>query len=180
MIIGVTGFKRSGKDTTAEILVEDFGFTRSGLADLLYRMVYVLNPPITCHRSLASLVDEYGWEIAKTAFPEIRRILQYMGTDVVRNHLGPNTWIDAWRDALPPEPRRVVCPDVRFLNEADCIRSLNGTIWRVLRPGTASDGHASESEQLDIECDAVLNNSTTIDDLRGQVGRHMNSIRLAV
>jgi hypothetical protein len=38
-IIAISGFKRSGKDTTAEIMVNDYGFMRVAFADVLKDMV---------------------------------------------------------------------------------------------------------------------------------------------
>lgn len=182
MIIGVTGFKRSGKNTIADVLAIDYDFTLLSFAEPVYKMVFAFNAYITPHgRRIQSLVEEFGWDIAKETFPEVRRQLQAMGTECGRDLLGETIWVDTWEKSLPEESnRRVVVPDVRFPNEAERIRSLGGVIWRVLRPGTAPDGHRSESDQLQIEPDAVLRNTGTIDDLHRLVRGEMESVELAV
>ena len=44
MIIGLTGYARSGKDTVAQILVDKFGFTRVAFADPIRDFCYQVNP----------------------------------------------------------------------------------------------------------------------------------------
>jgi hypothetical protein len=171
VIIGITGYKRSGKNTVADVLAIDFDFTVMSFADKLYRMLNVLNPNITARKRIQDLVAEFGWDLAKETFPEVRRLLQTLGTECVRDILGAETWVDAWEKSLPHEPRRIVAADVRFPNEVVRIRALGGTIWRVTRPGTAPDGHRSETDQQQIVADATLHNNGTIEDLQAQVRR---------
>jgi len=127
------------------------------------------------------LSREFGWEVAKETFPEVRRQLQAMGTECGRDLLGDTIWVDTWEKSLPEESnRRVVVADVRFPNEAERIRSLGGLIWRVTRPGTAPDGHRSEMDLDRIVPDAVLANTGSIDDLHRLVHQRMETIELAV
>ena len=44
MIIGLTGYAQSGKDTVAKILVENYGFTRIAFADKIREFLYETNP----------------------------------------------------------------------------------------------------------------------------------------
>ncbi len=44
MIIGLTGYAQSGKDTVANILVERYGFTRVAFADKIREFLYETNP----------------------------------------------------------------------------------------------------------------------------------------
>ena len=180
VLIGITGFKRSGKNTVADVLAIDFDFTVISFADKLYRMLSTENPRITERRRVQELVAEYGWDLAKETFPEIRRLLQTLGTECVRDILGAQTWINAWENSLPPEPRRVVAADVRFPNEAVRIRELGGVIWRVTRPGTAPDGHRSETDQQKIRPDEVLHNNGTIDQLNALVHSIVRTNQLVI
>lgn len=181
MIIGVTGYKRSGKDTIADVLATDYEFTRLSFAGPVYQMVFNLNSYITPRgRRTQDLIAEFGWDLAKETFPEVRRQLQAMGTECGRDLLGESIWIDTWERSLPEGQRRIVVPDVRFPNEVARIRKLGGVIWRVRRPGTAPDGHRSESDLEQIVPDAVLSNTGSIEDLHRLVRQQMETIELAV
>ncbi len=133
MLIGVTGYAQHGKDTVANLLVREFGFTRIAFADTLKRMALVLDPIVTSDREpwrLAPLVKRVGWEQAKQN-PEVRRFLQVLGTEAVRDNLGADSWVEAL-DMKRNGIEDVVIPDVRFENEAHYIQS-NGQLWGVRR-----------------------------------------------
>ena len=69
MIIGLSGYARSGKDTVAQVLVEKYGFQRIAFADKIREFLYDLNPRLdhTLKDSLRlrDIVDVNGWEKAK-------------------------------------------------------------------------------------------------------------------
>ena len=65
MIIGLTGYARSGKDTVASILVEDYGFTRVAFADPIRDLLLKINPILENGYRLGEHVKEFGWELAK-------------------------------------------------------------------------------------------------------------------
>lgn len=65
MIIGLSGYARSGKDTVASFLVSEYAFERISFADPIRDILYALNPSVD-GESLISMVDNYGWEIAKS------------------------------------------------------------------------------------------------------------------
>jgi hypothetical protein len=44
MIIGLSGYARSGKDTVAELLVLNYGFKRMAFADGIRESLIALNP----------------------------------------------------------------------------------------------------------------------------------------
>lgn len=169
MIVGVTGFMRAGKDSIANVLIEEFGFVRHGFADTLKQMAYDINPVIATYDSdmfyLAECVDEDGWEYVKDNYPEARRFLQRLGTEGARKNLGDNIWVEALMRRLSDPIKNYVIPDTRFLNEARAIRSVGGEIWRVERPGCEATGHASESEMLQINPDLTIVNDGTLEEL---------------
>jgi hypothetical protein len=64
----------------------------------------------------------------------------------------------------------VVISDVRFKNEAEAIRSMGGTILRVIRVTNESqDPHASEAEIESIHSDFLLSNESDLHALRRNV-----------
>ena len=72
MIIGLSGYARSGKDYLANILVEKYGFERRAFADKIRDVLYDMNPPLPynagwgeSHVMLKDIVDRYDWEGAK-------------------------------------------------------------------------------------------------------------------
>lgn len=59
--------------------------------------------------------------------------------------------------------------DVRFPNEAERIIALGGEVWEVIRPGAASDGHASEQPLPRHLVTRQIVNDGTLTDLRDKV-----------
>ena len=46
MIIGLTGYAQSGKDSVADILVKNYGYTRIAFADPIRKLLYETNPAV--------------------------------------------------------------------------------------------------------------------------------------
>jgi uncharacterized protein YlaI len=123
-----------------------------------------------------------------------RTILQYIGTEGFRA-VDPSVWvrytIEQARKALGAGcapgtcgqceacdvPQFVVITDCRFRSEAEAIWSAGGEVWRIKRPAVEGEavglpGHASEAEQASIadsECQAIIDNSSSLDHLRAQL-----------
>jgi cytidylate kinase len=174
MIIGLTGYAQSGKDSVAKTLVEHYGFTRLAFADKIREMLYYLNPMVKDGFRLQNVVDAYGWDQAKVLFPEVRKELQELGVSA-RIHLGSNVWVDAVFDQMTDEKNYVIT-DVRFENEALRITSAQGQLWRVKRPGvTAVNAHVSESELDGYKVDKILSNGGTLEELELLVHTRMDS-----
>lgn len=173
MIIGLSGYARTGKDTVASILIEHYGFERRAFADVLRQSIYRLNPLAGTTVRVADLVDEYGWEVAK-ANAEVRRLLQVMGTEVGRELFGDDVWV---KQAMKNLPERTVFTDLRFPNEAAAIRKRDGFVWRVSRPDVvAVNEHPSETAMDNYMFDAWVKNDGNLDDLRQQVAFIMEVI----
>jgi hypothetical protein len=176
MIIGLSGYARTGKDTVADILVEEAGFTRLAFADKLREALYALDPMIqpdggSLFCSLQQVIDRYGWDgVKETSFgPEVRRLLQRMGTEVGRNLLGENIWVNAATDELNVDGNYVFT-DCRFLNEANHILFLGGEVWRVNRPGVGPmNDHISEVGLDNFGFHRVINNDGSLEDLKEKV-----------
>jgi hypothetical protein len=163
VIIGLTGYAQSGKDTVANILVEKYGYQRVAFADPIRALLYETNPMLKEGYRVQGLVDVYGWDKVKVDYPEARRLLQDLGVGA-RKVFGDDFWI---KQALKNvDYGNYVITDVRFRNEATAIWSMPGTIWRVIRPGvTAVNAHVSETQMDDYPVDQTFVNSGTINDL---------------
>jgi len=177
-VVGVSGYARSGKDSVARVFVSRHGFTRAAFADALKELACRTNPIVSPDgRRLASLVDEIGWDRAKTEVPEVRGILQRLGKGA-RDVLGEDIWVDTlFRQHAGAS--RLVIPDVRFPNEAAAVRGRGGRVVRVVRPGVGpANGHISETALDDDEPDAVIVNDGSLEDLAGEVDKFMSEAGL--
>ncbi len=199
-IIGMSGYARSGKDEAANILVNEYGFTRVAFADKLRDVLYALNPIVAyqtwydgfgariaptedVYIFLQEVIDTYGWNGYKESpyGPEIRRLLQRLGTEAGRETMWDSIWVDAAFAGLPDDAK-VVVTDARFENEATAITDRGGQMWRVNRvgvgPAVSPDGsiHSSETSLDGWGFDVVLFNDGTLetyqDNVRSTYGSH--------
>lgn len=177
MIIGIGHVARTGKDTAAEGLVRDLGYTKLSFAEPLKRLALEADPLITSatrtvntasgHGRFAWTVKGMGWEDAKNSYPEVRRFLQNLGLGA-RKVFGEDFWVDrALAEAA--KHQNVVFSDVRFVNEADAIRAAGGKVIRIDRPGHVGQGHISETELADYDFDQVIANDGAVWDLQAAV-----------
>ncbi|MEE1835768.1 deoxynucleotide monophosphate kinase family protein [Streptomyces sp. SP17KL33] len=172
--IALMGRARSGKDTIAERLVKEHGYERVAFADPLKEMALQIDPLIPTmdgiHVRLRALVRDTGWEYAKDHYPEVRRLLQYVGQSV-RAH----SYEDFWRDlamrkvsAAIAADRPVVVTDCRYLNEAQTLSAARFLMVRVIRPGGVdprTSSHESERALAGFLPDSVIRNDGTVADL---------------
>lgn len=168
-VVGISGWARTGKDTVAARLVEKYGYTRMSFADPMREALCRLDPLITVGEmqgvGLASAVEGLGWEALKSLSPDVRGLMQRMGTEVGRDMFGQNFWVDTAIDSIE-DGSKVVFADVRFPNEAEAIKNLGGEVWRVLRPGVGpANDHISETALDDHSFDMYILNNTTLEDL---------------
>jgi hypothetical protein len=176
MIIGLTGYAQSGKDTVANILVENYGFKRVAFADPIRKLLYEANPAVKDgDYRLQGVVDGYGWDVAKTAFPEVRRLLQDLGVGA-RKVFGENFWVDRSLSSIF-EHENAVITDVRFINEAEMVKHQDGQIWRIKRIGVAAvNEHVSEQEMDGYKVDQIFANNGSIEDLELMVKTRMQGV----
>jgi hypothetical protein len=168
LLIGLSGYARSGKDTVAELLCLNYGYKRVSFADPMRQALYVLSPKLDNIVRLSEYVDDYGWDVAKQN-QEVRRLLQVFGTEVGRKMFGLDFWIDIALKDLSGDTQ-VVISDVRFPNEADAIAKLGGSVWRINRKNhSAVNGHASEHAMDNYMFNHVIYNDGTLDDLSDEV-----------
>ena len=139
LIIGITGKKFNGKDTLGNYLSK-YGYKRMAFADPLkevLRTVFHFNDE-QLYGEDKEKPDEY-WKIAP------RTVMQFVGTDLFRHqinkilpNIGNNIWIEVIKRQIieiwKTNPKqKIVMTDLRFPNEINLIKELNGTIIRVKR-----------------------------------------------
>jgi hypothetical protein len=180
VIIGLSGYAQTGKDTVAQHLVNEYGFTRIAFADPIREALYALDPilhdyPAIPGIRLSWIVDRSGWESVKKESPEVRRLLQRLGTEVARNQWSPDFWVDlAMKKASKFD--KVVITDVRFPNEYEAIRGANGDIWRVVKPGiSAVNAHPSEVSLDNYTFDKTIINDGSLDILHESIDSLMQN-----
>ena len=185
-LFGIGGKLASGKDTVADHLVEKYGFVKLGMSDPLNEALIALDPWIPYNtradrgRYLSAdsiryseLLDVNGYTAAKRN-PEVRRLLQVLGTEVGRKMIGENTWTDiALRKiaALRDAGRPVVITGIRFPNELAMIddspsaRSL--WVYRDEAPKAAFQigAHLSENSVDGYQFDIQVGNTGTVPEL---------------
>lgn len=184
VLIGLGGLKESGKDTVADILATAADVMKMGMSDVLAAALYVLNPIIEDTNGgrfvrYQGLVDAVGYTEAKT-IPEVRRLLQLLGTEVGRNLIHPDVWITATRARIEAEMRRgtsVILTGVRYPNELWLVRDMNGVSVHVSRPdspftaevrakASKQESHTSETSLAASDFDVTLTNDGSLSDLR--------------
>lgn len=170
MIIGLSGYAQTGKDTLAQHLVDNYGFKRIAFADPIREALYALDPVLTDFPALSGIrlswiVDKAGWESVKKESAEVRRMLQRLGTEVARDQWGNDFWVNiAMKKAA--EYKDVVITDVRFPNEYNAIKFAGGKVWRVQKPDVqAVNAHASETSLDGFDFDRIINNIGTIEQM---------------
>lgn len=173
MIIGLSGYATSGKDSFAEVFLRE-GYEKKGFADKLREFVAAVDPIIYYDKNndkllrYTEVVYRHGYNEAKALFPELRDILQRTGTDAGRRVLNNNVWVDALMPTLSPE-KNYIFTDVRFVNEFLAVQENGGINIRISRPGVGPvNNHPSETEVDDCEYDLYVDNDGSLADLENK------------
>jgi hypothetical protein len=138
-LIGLSGFAGSGKDTLANILVNDYNFTKVSFADRLKDTVSTIfgwdrswlegdTPETRIWREQTDTYwsKELGYDITP------RLMMQRVGTDSLRKGFSDRIWILIVKQVIEQYPdKNIVVPDVRFYNERQLIRDFQGQSWRI-------------------------------------------------
>ena len=93
-------------------------------------------------------------------------MMQYFGTDVIRNTIRDTFWVDRFKYEYDNAP--VVIADVRFQNEIDMIHELGGIVIKLERvyKDDVFSRHRSEAIDLLRNIDYVIFNNKSIKDLQ--------------
>jgi hypothetical protein len=204
MIIGICGLIGAGKDTIADYLVNIHEFRRESFANTLKDAVaavfgwdrILLEGRTKEAREWREQVDP--WWADRLEIPTLtpRWVLQYWGTEVLRNHFHDDIWIASLENKLRKTKDDIVISDCRFPNEIKAIKNQGGLVIRVVRgkdpvwmksaqdymSGSSTIGwalgkdalqkagiHASEYSWAATKFDTIVDNNSTIDHLYKQV-----------
>ena len=159
-IICLGGKAQHGKDTSAKYLQEHL--TEIGKKVLIVHQADLL-------KNMAR--DMFGWDGQKDE--KGRRLLQYLGTDLVRQR-DPDFWVDhlvRTLTVLDGEWDIVLIPDTRFPNEIQKFKDVgfNVTYMRVIRSNFKSplteeqQNHFSETALDNVDADLYVYNGGTLE-----------------
>ena len=187
MLIGVVGLIGSGKGTVSDRLEQKHNFRKDSFAKSLKDAVSsmfnwdreMLEGKTDESRAWREKPDVF-WSkrFGKDVTP--RWVLQYFGTEVMRQGMHDTIWIDSCLARYKGEP--TVISDTRFENEIKTIRESGGKIILVKR-GMDPDWftsyvegnimptgvHSSEYAWAKSEFDHVIKNDGTLEELYQQV-----------
>lgn len=186
-IIGISGKKRAGKDTAAKYLATK-GYEVRAFATPLKAALLALNPLVEITETdtqnaddsldfyfghgyfrVADIVSKVGYEVAKE-IAEVRRLLQYLGTEAGRDIHGENLWVGAFNKAWEEDEfLPAVVSDVRFPNEAEYIRSRGGIVINITKDTTTDDLHTSESGLCSEYYNYLVTNNGSLTELYNQL-----------
>jgi hypothetical protein len=181
-IIGITGKKYSGKDTLGSFFVKNHGHEQIAYADALKDAVKCIFDfdDEQLYGSRKEEVDEF-W--GKTP----RQVLQFIGTDLFRNHINelmPSVGKDIWvyvvkrkiMNKIKKNPEaRFVITDARFPNEVDVIKQLGGTVIKLKRNTGCNDTHESEALIDSLFADFEFENNGSKEELYNTVLSKLNA-----
>ena len=146
-------------------------------------------------------VGKVKYESAEDVPMTVRKLLQIVGTEAMRNNVHENVWVNAlfseYRskesariitldNSLPPsewihgEYPKWIITDVRFPNEAKAILDRGGILLRVNRPGNMNlaGEHPSEISLDDYKLfNHVIENEGTIEELYAKVTEFLTKFK---
>jgi hypothetical protein len=168
IIIGLSGRKRSGKDTVCEIIQKICpGAKRFAFADALKReLSEATGTPI-------SVIEK-----EKDRF---RLGLQWWGSEFRRGQC-ETYWVDQVVSAID-KAKEGGCPiavitDCRFQNEGDAVREMGGSVIRIERANPSGDCHQSETAMDNYNFDYVICNRGSLQDLEREVCQLVSALHV--
>lgn len=160
-VIGFAGRMRNGKTQSALYLVDKYDYVKLSCAGALKKLcakllnidldtlnqmkndnvpIYV-QPDETWATTIAKAIDidkdVIMQDLKNVVFKDVRDVLQYVGTDIIRKHK-ENWHVDILKSeiaSLLEQEYKVVIDDVRFTNECDMIKEFGGEVYFVSRRG---------------------------------------------
>lgn len=152
MIIGLAGFKRTGKDTFASYFPSNF--TRMAFAEPLKQATAIIyDVPITVFEDELKDATNEKWGITH------RDMLINVGQKM--REVEPDHWVRLLKMRIVSEFQRyqrvnitdqhILITDVRQPNELQMIEHLGGAVYLVQRKGVAWNGHPTEKMATQLE-----------------------------
>ncbi len=177
-IVAFLGPKSVGKDTSADFLIQSYGYTKYALADPMKKAVQIL-----FHFSddqlwgdKKEIVDPF-WKVSP------REIMQFIGIDVLFDELGnrfphlnkingKTFYIRTFELCVQEHHMGLfVISDLRMQEDVTALKKMGAIIIRIVRPDLDStDAHVSENGVASVTgFDYTLINDGTIKDLEQKI-----------
>lgn len=172
MLIAIHGFKQSGKDTLADLLVREYGFKKVAFADRLKEALHLI---FDVPRDWLWGSDEDKQKLTRVAwndfedidwsdkddstFLSVRELMQIFATEICRSKI-PGIW---YRYLPIRSDENLVISDLRFTNEAEFLKQNQAVLIKVKRPGAEGGEHESEAGLPDSTMDHVLLNDADLE-----------------
>lgn len=164
-LIALGGKLRAGKDAVGDYLESRYGYVKLGMSDALNEALLKMNPwidieTVTDHgdtkvtllstERYRDLHDAVGYVEAKKN-PEVRRLLQVLGTEVGRDMIDQDVWVKIAEKKileLWSQGKDVVITAIRFPNELDMVSRLGGlSVWIEREDSLRINSKAVESSE---------------------------------
>jgi len=189
MLIGLVGPISSGKDTVAERLVTHHGYKRDSFAKSLKDAVSsmfnwdreMLEGNTESSRHWREQPDKFWSEkMGKEVTP--RWVLQYFGTEVMRQGMYDAIWVDSVIGRYKGE--NTVISDTRFQNEIKTIKAHGGIIILVKRGSIPTreemqkrGTHQSEWDWVGANFDYTIKNTKTLKGLNATIDQLIHRLQ---
>ncbi len=172
-LICLCGYKRSGKDTAAHFISEQYGYEHKKIASPikdLVKYLFLLNDD-DVEINKEEINSEWG--------VSPRFLMQTIGTELFQYklseympHIGRLFWITRFKKNLDKTNYTVVS-DLRFYHEYDMLKDYMKDDMIVIRIDNdnidKTDMHISESEFNKIDVDYVISNNSTIEEFNDKI-----------
>jgi len=170
MIIGLISYKRSGKDTFADHIVKNYGYTKYSYAGPLKK---------ACEVMFCLSEEQLDGNLKEVIDPRFgispRQMFQFVGTEVMRElfptisenyTVKESFWIHRFKIWYKDSNvKNLVVSDVRFPDEAQTIKDMGGILIKINNPHiNNSDNHQSEKNIDELQYDHLIQNDSTLED----------------
>lgn len=196
MIVAISGWRKSGKDTAASFLIEDLKFERLAFADLLKVMVadqynidlkflhkqdlkekpllhYPVNPQDEFSRMVTNFLDKEMAVVDGVKYWTPRAMAILEGS--VKRSVDPQYWVSKAVFTAKPSGFYVIS-DLRYKSEANQLKAFGEKhghkvfLLRVNRFDTCESTDPSERDLDDFDgFDLVIENRSSLDDFKNSV-----------
>lgn len=183
LIVAFSGGQGAGKNTAANLLVGEYGYKIRAFADPIYEILFETDPIIftgkSCirgkHSRLSELLETESIDDIKRKYPEVRSLLQKIGTEWGRAIHGQNCWVECLMRSRPRLELTAI-PDLRFANEWLFVRGMGGILIHIDNPRAVvvNPEHASEQFDTRAAADYIVENSGTVDEFYAKLRRAMD------
>ena len=175
MIIGISGYQGTGKDTAGQVLIDKFGFTKESFAAPIKDIV---SKQFNIDREMLEGLDSFSRKCREDinygayGFTP-RQLLQKVGSFYTDN-ISKTFWSDiVEKKYLSTFGMDIVITDVRFPCEIEMIERNGGKVLRITREGFNGSEHSSERALEGYPFNTVQLNHGTIEEFKSNIEKLM-------